>query len=209
MAVFARTTTVRGSADAIEDGIREVRDQVMPAVQEMDGCVGLSMMVDREDGTAIVATAWDSEGSLSASRERVRSLRERAVDTMGGAKPEVQEWEIAVLHREHRAGDGAFARVTWLEVAPERIDDQLATFRSVVLPRLQELSGFCSASVMVDRQRGLGASAVTYDSREALEATREISSRLRNEATSRTGARILDIAELELVLAHLRVPETV
>lgn len=207
--MYARTTTARGSADTIDAGIAEVRDEVMPAVQAMSGCIGLSMLVDREVGTGIVTTAWDSKQALDDSRERVRSLRARAVRTMGAAEPEVQEWEIAVLHRAHPAGDGAWARVTWLQIDPTLVEQQLETFRSMVLPRVEQFSGFCSASVMVDRVTGRAASAVTYSSRQALEATRETSAALRSQATSATGAQIVDIAELELVLAHLRVPETV
>ena len=40
--MYARSTTVRGNPDAVDEGIAYVRDTVMPAVQQMDGCVGLS-----------------------------------------------------------------------------------------------------------------------------------------------------------------------
>lgn len=208
MGVYARTTTVRGRPQALDEGIAQVRDEVMPAVQEMDGCVGLSMLVDRESGTCIVTTAWDSEQSLRASREKVRSLRDRASETLGG-EPSIQEWEIAILHRERPAGEGAWARVTWLQMDPASIDEQVETFRSRVLPKVGEIDGFCSVSLVVDRETGRASTAATYESREALERSREIAKTLRDEGTRDTGAEVYDIAELELVLAHLRVPETV
>ena len=46
--MYARSTTVRGDPQSVDDGIAYVRDEVMPAVQQMDGCIGLSMLADRD-----------------------------------------------------------------------------------------------------------------------------------------------------------------
>jgi quinol monooxygenase YgiN len=210
VAVYARTTTVRGNPQALEEGITRVRDEVMPALEQMDGCVGLSMLVDRDYGTCIVTTAWRDQDALSASREHVRTLRARATEALrGDDEPEVREWEIAVLHRAQPARDGACARVTWLQVEPAKAERQLDIYRSSVLPRLEALPGFCSASMLIDRERGRAAGALIFDSRDALERTRETAKEIRTEATRETGAQILDVAEFEVALAHLRVPEKV
>src|SRR3712207_750261 len=110
--MYARSTTVHADPQRIDDGIANVRDQVMPAVQSMPGCMGLSMLVDRTSGRCIVTTSWDSMESMSASREAVRAMREEATDVMGG-RFDVDEWEIAVMHRAHALHDGAWARVTF------------------------------------------------------------------------------------------------
>lgn len=208
MAVYARSTTVRGDPQALDDGIAMVRDEVMPALREMDGWVGLSMMVDRANGTGIVTTAWESERALSESRGRVMSLRDRAAERLGGTA-EVEEWEITLLHRENIAGAEACARVTWLKVHRYEIDHQVDVFRSTLLPQLEVIPGFCSASLLVNRETGRATSTVTYESREALEASRQEARRLREEATRVIAAEIHDVAEMELALAHLRVPEKV
>lgn len=210
MAVYARTTTVKGDPQALEKGVAQVRDEVLPAVEQMDGCTGLSMLADREYGTCIVTTAWETEQALAASRERVRALRSRAVEALrAGSEPEVREWEIAVVHRAHAVNDGACARVTWLQVDADRVDRQLDIYRSTVLPRLESMSGFCSASLLIDRASGRAAGALILDSRKALEDSREMARSIRTEATRETGAQIVDVAEFDVVLAHLRVPETV
>lgn len=192
----------------MDDGIAMVRDEVMPALQEMDGCVGLSMLVGRVHGTCIVTTAWDSERALIASRDQVAALRNRAVERLGGTA-EVEEWEIALVHRENMAGTGACARVTWVKVPRHEIDHQVDVFRSRVLPQLEEIPGFCSASVLVNRETGRATTTVTYESREAVERSRSQAKRLREDATRTVGAEIQDVAEMELALAHLRVPERV
>jgi heme-degrading monooxygenase HmoA len=207
--MYARSTTIHGNPGSLDEGIAYVRDEVMPAVTGMEGCVGLSMLVDRESGDCIVTTSWRDEEAMRSSAEGVRSMRERAAEMFGGAAPQVQEWEIAVLHRVHEAGEGACTRVTWSRADPAEADRVLDGWRMSVLPKLEEMPGFCSVSMLVSRSEGMGASAVTFKDRQSLEQTRESARAMRDEFAPKMGVAITDVREFELVLAHLRVPETV
>jgi hypothetical protein len=204
--MYARSTTVHADPQRIDDGIAHIRDQVMPAVQSMPGCMGLSMLCDRTSGRCIVTTSWDSEESMSASREAVRAMREQAVDVMGG-QFDVQEWEISVLHRAHQAPEGACCRVTWTRGDPARMDEVTETFRTALIPRLDDIAGFCSVSMMGDRQTGMGVLTATYDDRAALEASAEAVRGMREQFTQQMGVEVTDMAEFELAIHHLRVPE--
>ncbi len=204
--MYARTTTVHGDPGNLDRGIAHVRDEVLPAVQEMEGCIGLSMLVDRTSGRCIVTTAWESEEAMRATTERVRAMRERAAEMLGG-RPEVREWEIAVLHRAHEVGDGACARVTWTRTDPATVDRIVDAYRTNLLPRLVETEGFCSASLMLDRQAGRAVGTVVFDSREAMEATRNDAQSLRERVTGELGATVDRVDEMEMVFAHLHVPE--
>ena len=206
--MYARTTTIRGSSQAIDDATAYMRDEVMPAVQQMDGFVGLFFLADRDSGRCIVATAWQTEEAMRATMDRVRPLRDRVAEVLGG-RPEVQTWEIAVLHRVREAPSGAWVRVTWPRIDPPRLDQLLDTYRMGVLPRLEEMDGFCSASMLVDRTEGTAAGTATFKDRASLESTRDAAAAIRERASQEIGVTFVDVAEFELVLAHLRVPETV
>ncbi len=206
--MYARTTTMRGSPHSVDDLVTHMRDEVMPKVTELDGWIGLSLLVDRDTGRCIATSAWESAEAMHASAEQVRALRESAAEKFG-AKPEVQEWEIAVLHRAHRAGDGACARVTWTRTGPASLDDVIGAYRESLMPWWEQTEGFCSNSLLIDRRDGRCASAVVFDSREAMAHTRDQFTTLRREFAQRMGMTIVEVAEFDLALAHLRVPETV
>ncbi len=206
--MYARSTTMRVRPEAVDDLITFVRDDVMPMATELDGCVGLSVLSDRDTGRCIVTSAWETADAMHASAERIGAAREQAARRFGGA-PEVQEWEIAVLHRAHRAGDGACARVTWARTDPASLDRVTDAYRESLMPWWEETPGFCSNSLMVDRRDGRCASAVVFESREAMAHTRDQFTTLREEFASRMGVEVLEVAEFDLALAHLRVPETV
>ena len=206
--MFARSTTINGDSGAMDAGIAYVRDQVMPMLSDMPGCVGLSMMVDRESGRAIATTSWTSYDEMAASAANVSDARAKAAEIMGGT-PVVDEWEIAVMHREHEAREGSCCRVTWVEMAPDGLDAMMDYYRSNVLTALEEMSGFCSASLLIDRANGRGCSTARFDDRQAMIDSAPVARGLRETGARDIGFKIIDVAEFELALAHLRVPEHV
>jgi heme-degrading monooxygenase HmoA len=206
--MYARSTTFRADPASVEDGIGHVRDEVLPAVQKMDGCIGLSMLCDRDEGRCIVTTAWADEQRMRDSAEGVRSMRDRAAEVFGAA-PEVQEWEIAVLHRRYETREGACARLIWSRADPELVERTVDAYRMSLVPRLEVMPGFCSVSLMVSRAEGRAVSATVFESRQAVEDTRELSREMRDDFAMSMGVAITEVAEMDLVLAHLRVPETV
>jgi quinol monooxygenase YgiN len=206
--MFARSTTVTGHPEQIEAGVAHVRDTVMPAVKEMAGCIGLSMLCDREAGRCIVTTAWADEPAMHESEHGTHALRSRTADILGGTA-EVAEWEIALVHRRHEAHHGACARVIRGRIDPARIDDGVATMRMAMVPRMDDLPGFCSTSMLVNRDLGRSALTVVYDSRLDMAAAREPAQALRAEILQATGTELTDVVEYDVVLSHLRVPETV
>lgn len=145
---------------------------------------------------------------MRASGDTVTPIRDRAAERFGGTA-NVEQWEIAVLHRDHRAPDGAGVRATWVRVPPEGMDQGIEYYKSSVLPQLESLDGFCSASLLIDRSSGRGVSSATFDSVDAMERNREQAGALKNSSMQEAGAEELDEAEFELALAHLRVPELV
>jgi quinol monooxygenase YgiN len=204
--VYARSTTIQAQPSSIDAGIAHVRDEVMPELQGMAGCVGISLLVNRQSGRCIVTTAWETEEAMRASMERVTPIRDRVAEMLGGTAS-VDQWEIAVLHRVRRSPEGAGVRVTWARVPQGGMDQGIEYYKSSVLSQLEDLDGFCSASLLVDRASGRGVTSATFDSLDAMERNRDRATALKVESIREAGVEELDECEFELALAHLRVPE--
>jgi hypothetical protein len=206
--MYARSTSITGDPGQVDACIELVRDEVMPVVDTMDGCMGLSLLVDRHAGRCIATTSWRGRDEMMATEGKVAALRDRAAAIMGG-EALVDHWAIAVMHREHEAEEGSWCRVTWLRCPPSEVDATVESFKDVVLPRLEQQDQFCSASFLVDRETGACCGTVRFESRAGLEATREMARGLREQMSQGSGREFTDVAECELVIAHLRVPELV
>jgi hypothetical protein len=204
--VYTRASTFRAQSSSIDADIAHVRDTVMPALEGLEGYIGLSLLVDRPSRRCIATSSWQSEEAMRASAESVRPIRDRAAEIFGGSA-DVEEWEIAVLHRDHRSSEGACVRATWVKVAPDQVDRAIDFYKMTLLPALEALEGFCSASLLVDRASGRAVSSATFDSGEALEQNRDQLDRLRATSSQDVAAEVLDVCDFELALAHLRVPE--
>lgn len=204
--MYARSSTFRGRPESIDAGIEFVRSEVLPTVLVMDGCVGLAMLANRETGVCITTSAWHSLETREDSEGDVGVLRARIGDLLGGA-PEVEQWEIAVLHRDHWSQDGARVRATWVKTA--EIDHLVDFTKSVTLPALDKVPGFCSASLLVDRGAGTGVAAVSFDNAAAEEKSRATAEGLRERLVHETHEQIVDVEQFDLVLAHLHAPEMV
>jgi heme-degrading monooxygenase HmoA len=180
----------------------------MPALREMAGCIGVSLLVDRQSGRCIVTTAWETEEAMRAGEEQMASLRDRAAEMVVGT-PNVELWEIAALHRNHPAPDGACVRATWVQVPEGQMDQGIDYYKASVLPQLEDLDGFCSASLLVDRASGRAVSSTTFDSLDAMERNRDQATALKIASIQEAGVQEIEECEFELALAHLRVPELV
>jgi hypothetical protein len=204
--VYARSTTVLAKRESIHAGIAHIRDVALPALQRMDGFIGLSLLVNRAARRGILTSSWESKAAMRAPAGPVGVIRDLAVETLGGTM-RVGEWEIPFMHRDHPSHPGACARGTWLRMDPAAIDHAVDVYKMVSIPAMEELDGFCSASLLVDRASGSAMATATYDSREAMHRNLEQADAVQSAGNQETGAEVRELCEFEVALAHLRVPE--
>jgi hypothetical protein len=222
--VYARSTSIQAQPLSVDIGIAHVRDVVIPALREIDGYVGMSLLVDRQSGRCIATSSWKTVEAMRAGAETVTPIRDRAALMFAGSarveerdaeerdveKRDVEEWDIALLHRDHPSREGACVRATWLKLVPDQLGRSLDFYRMYVLPEMEDLDGFCSASLLVDHPSCRRAvSCSTFDSVDAMARNRDRATELRSRRVRDLGAEVLDVAEFELAIAQLRVPELV
>ncbi|WP_280347951.1 hypothetical protein, partial [Nocardia neocaledoniensis] len=157
--MYARSSTITAEPSSIDSGIAYLRNEVMPRLSEIDGWVGMSLMVNRATGRCIASTAWESEDAMRSSRLAVQPLRDGLAQALDGQTEQIDEWDVAVMHRDHLAGPRACTRCTWVQVDPGGIDRMIDTFKRTLLPELERMEGFRSASLFVDRSTGRAVGA--------------------------------------------------
>ena len=110
--MYARSTTFHGRPGNLDAGIAFVKNEAGPMLDKIEGCRGLSLLVDHENGQCIATSSWENEAAMRASDEQLRPIRDRGRDILGGSM-QVDDWEIAVMHRTHH---GESCRVTGCRV---------------------------------------------------------------------------------------------
>lgn len=95
--MFARVSTIQGRPERVNEGIREYREQVMPAAQKMAGFKGAYLLADRKSGKSLGITLWETEKDLQASAVAANRPRAQAAQTAKATDPPVVEiYEVAI-----------------------------------------------------------------------------------------------------------------
>lgn len=95
--MFARVSTIKGTPQNVEQGIRNYREQVLPAANNMAGFKGAYLLVDRKSGKTLSITLWESEKAMQDSAAAANKLRADASQIAAASEaPGVEMFEVAV-----------------------------------------------------------------------------------------------------------------
>lgn len=81
--MFARTTTWSGSPEALQKWADNAVDQVMGFVRGLPGNAGAVFLIDRDGGTALTLTLWDTAEHASATDQFAEQSRAATVAATG------------------------------------------------------------------------------------------------------------------------------
>ncbi len=98
--MFARVSTFTGTSDQIDEAIRQVRQDVLPRTEQLDGFKGDYFLVDRENGKSLTVTLWESEEAMRGSEDAANDLRSEVADALGTQMVGVERYEVALSTHE-------------------------------------------------------------------------------------------------------------
>jgi heme-degrading monooxygenase HmoA len=93
-----------------------------------------------------------------------------------------------------------YARVSILQGPPELMDEGIRQAREVVLPGARQIDGFKGMIALGDRQSGKTLGITFWESEEAMRASEEAASRLREETAEAGGDTIAGVERYEVGL---------
>ena len=95
--MYARISTLEGSPEHIDEGLRHVRENVLPQIQQQEGFQGMVALADRQSGKTLGITFWESEEALKASEEAADRLREDSAEAMSDTIAGVERYEVGLF----------------------------------------------------------------------------------------------------------------
>jgi hypothetical protein len=96
--MYAHVTTVHGAPGRLEDGIRELEEQIGPTAQRQSGFRGAYILLDRTNSKALAIVLWTTKENLRAGEALAAWIRSRLVHsgaTTAISVPEIREVAVA------------------------------------------------------------------------------------------------------------------
>ena len=81
--MVARTSTWTGTPEALDKWVEHVTNQVSGFVSGLPGNAGATFFVDREAGTALTLTLWESEEAAADTDKFAEQSRTSTVEATG------------------------------------------------------------------------------------------------------------------------------
>jgi heme-degrading monooxygenase HmoA len=95
--MHARMTTMEGSSERLDEGLRQIRDDVLPQLQQQDGFKGFVVFDNRQNGKLIGFSLWESEQAMQASEEVGDRTRRESAEVMDDTIAGVERYEVALF----------------------------------------------------------------------------------------------------------------
>jgi hypothetical protein len=92
--MFARLTTIQGTAAKIDDAVRVIENDVIPASKNLGGFRSGYWCVDRESGKMLALTLFETEKDLQSSEAAASQLRKTSTEKLGFEVKDVTRFEV-------------------------------------------------------------------------------------------------------------------
>ena len=196
--MYARIASFEGRDPSLTDElIQKVRDQGPSSVPDAKGFLGL---FDREGGTSLGITFFDSEEAIRNSQQAFEDMAKNFPPDMRGSRTSVDVYEVTIFDGD--AERAKAARVSSLEGSPESIDDSVGKVQDETLPKVRALEGNVGAIGLADRSSGRVTIITLWESGDALRRSESQADQLREEAAQSGGQSIARVDRYEVAVAQ-------
>jgi heme-degrading monooxygenase HmoA len=192
--VYARVARFEDRDTSLTDELIQRARQSGPAsVPDAKGFIGL---VDRERGSSLSITFFDSEDAIRNSEQAFEDMAKQFPAEMRGQRKSVDVYEVSIF--EGDAESAKAVRVSTLEGSPDKLDESLEMIKAETVPQLRSLPGNVGMIGLADRSSGRTIAITLWDSDDALRQTEEQANRMREQAAESGDAQISSVERYEV-----------
>jgi heme-degrading monooxygenase HmoA len=196
--MYARVASFEGRDSNLTDElIKRVRDQGPSSVPDAKGFLGL---FDRERGTALGITFFDSAEAIRNSEQAFEDMAQNFPTEMRGRRASVDIHEVMIFDGD--AERAKAARVSSLEGSPKNIDDSVRKVQDETLPKVRELDGSIGVISLANRTSGRVTVITLWESAEALRQSEQQADRMREQAAKSGGQTIAGVDRYEVAVVQ-------
>jgi heme-degrading monooxygenase HmoA len=199
--MHTRVLTFTDAKD-IDAGVDFLRQQVVPLLNNQNGYRGVTASADRSGRVLGVLSLWETRSDREASDSALAKVRQESVDIVGG-ELSVETFEQLLAEVNDPPGPRSALMITRISMDPAKIDENLAFFKSDVLPRIKASAGFQSVRNMFNRETGHGLVGTVWTNQEAMKAAAAEAESRRQEGIAR-GVSFGDVSYREILFSDLK-----
>jgi len=93
-----------------------------------------------------------------------------------------------------------FARMTWVQITPERLDERTANYPQEIQSAFGQLPGFLGMALVANRATGAAASISYRDSADTMQASEEAGTAVRQQAAQGDDVQLRDVDRFEFII---------
>jgi len=95
--MHARMSTLEGSPEELDEGLRDIEERVLPLLRREEGFEGFLALANRQSGELIGITFWESEQAMQASEEVGLRARSGTAEDTGEEIEGVERYEVGLF----------------------------------------------------------------------------------------------------------------
>ncbi len=194
--MHARIASFAGDMGRIDDVVGKIRER-MSAGEEIPGAKRFLMLIDREGGTSLGITFFDSEDAIRAAEPIFEKMAEEIPEDLRGRRISVETYEVAI---DDIAEGAHAARMSSLEGSVDGIDKGIAFITEQIIPEATDITGWRGILTLADRQTGKAKTITFWDGPESLRASEAKGDELRTQAADAMGDTIASVDRYEVAL---------
>ncbi len=95
--MLARLHTIDATPEQYEEGLRIVKEDLLPWARESSGYCGAIGLVDRESGKALLLTLWSDEEARTNSADAADRLSSLAAHATGARRESIDDFDVGIF----------------------------------------------------------------------------------------------------------------
>jgi hypothetical protein len=201
--LHVRLNFVTADPQRLDPALAYIENEARPFVEDRVGNSGMSLAVNRELGTALVASYWISGDAMRESEHSVAATRAEALKR-GAGTISLERFEVPSFVTVQQPAAGAGMRFSWSDFAPKSAGQIIIAYEDIALPWLTEADNFCTALLFIDRRAGRAISETLWRDSDALAASRSRDADVRSDLATASGIAIRGLEEYQVVFNSAR-----